>query len=90
MVVLFKLLLLYALTSLYADTTLQLQTETNIWSDDFTGSDGSPRRENVPYSLNLFLFEKIIIGDTHIPFGRLGKQLKLPQTAILAIRAPEQ
>lgn len=39
---------------------------------------------------NLFLFEKIIIGDTHIPFGRLGKQLKLPQTAILAIRAPEQ
>ncbi|KAI0074929.1 hypothetical protein K474DRAFT_1600699 [Panus rudis PR-1116 ss-1] len=30
------------------------------------------------------------LGDTHVPFGKLGKQLKLPQTATLAIRAPEQ
>ncbi|TCD71016.1 hypothetical protein EIP91_000514 [Steccherinum ochraceum] len=30
------------------------------------------------------------LGDTHIPFAKLGKQLKLPQTATLALRAPEQ
>jgi len=30
------------------------------------------------------------LGDTHIPFSKLGRQLKLPQTAILALRAPEQ
>jgi len=30
------------------------------------------------------------LGDTHIPFSKLGKSLKLPQTAILALRAPEQ
>ncbi|THU87365.1 hypothetical protein K435DRAFT_867374 [Dendrothele bispora CBS 962.96] len=30
------------------------------------------------------------LGDTHIPFSKLGKQFKLPQTAVLAIRAPEQ
>ncbi|KAF8958933.1 hypothetical protein BDZ97DRAFT_1761745 [Flammula alnicola] len=30
------------------------------------------------------------LGDTHLPFLKLGKSLKLPQTAILAIRAPEQ
>ena len=29
-------------------------------------------------------------GDTHIPFSKLGKSLKLPQTAILALQAPEQ
>ncbi|THU87358.1 hypothetical protein K435DRAFT_867368 [Dendrothele bispora CBS 962.96] len=30
------------------------------------------------------------LGDAHIPFSKLGKQFKLPQTAVLAIRAPEQ
>ncbi|KAF8166380.1 hypothetical protein BJ912DRAFT_863162 [Pholiota molesta] len=30
------------------------------------------------------------LGDTHLPFSKLGKSLKLPQTAILALRAPEQ
>ncbi|KAK7042452.1 hypothetical protein R3P38DRAFT_2890569 [Favolaschia claudopus] len=30
------------------------------------------------------------LGDTHIPFSKLGRQLKLPQTAVLAIRAPDQ
>jgi len=30
------------------------------------------------------------LGDTQIPFGKLGRQLKLPQTATLALRAPEQ
>nr|GAT52964.1 predicted protein [Mycena chlorophos] len=30
------------------------------------------------------------LGDTHNPFFKLGKQFKLPQTAVLALRAPEQ
>ncbi|KAK0468466.1 Alpha/Beta hydrolase protein [Desarmillaria tabescens] len=30
------------------------------------------------------------LGDTHKPFSNLGRQLKLPQTAILALRAPDQ
>ncbi|KAI0669116.1 hypothetical protein C8Q78DRAFT_978867 [Trametes maxima] len=30
------------------------------------------------------------LGDTEIPFGRLGRQLHLPQTATLALRAPEK
>ncbi|KAL5525703.1 hypothetical protein ACEPAG_7040 [Sanghuangporus baumii] len=30
------------------------------------------------------------LGDTHVPFGKLGKQLHLPQTATLALRAPLQ
>ncbi|CAA7269901.1 unnamed protein product [Cyclocybe aegerita] len=30
------------------------------------------------------------LGDTHVPFSKLGKSLKLPQTAVLALRAPEQ
>jgi predicted esterase len=30
------------------------------------------------------------LGDTHKPFGQLGRQLKLPQTATLALGAPQQ
>ncbi|KAI5122934.1 hypothetical protein M0805_007612 [Coniferiporia weirii] len=30
------------------------------------------------------------LGDTHVPFGKLGQQLRLPQTATLALRAPQQ
>ncbi|KAL1938084.1 hypothetical protein VTO73DRAFT_11913 [Trametes versicolor] len=30
------------------------------------------------------------LGDTQIPFGKLGHQLHLPQTATLALRAPEK
>lgn len=30
------------------------------------------------------------LGDSHLPFSKLGRQLKLPQTAVLALRAPEQ
>ncbi|KAJ3985834.1 hypothetical protein F5890DRAFT_1564612 [Lentinula detonsa] len=30
------------------------------------------------------------LGDTHVPFAKLGRQLKLPQTAVLALRAPEK
>jgi hypothetical protein len=29
-------------------------------------------------------------GDSHVPFAKLGRSLKLPQTATLALRAPEQ
>ncbi|KAJ3759682.1 hypothetical protein EV360DRAFT_94015 [Lentinula raphanica] len=30
------------------------------------------------------------LGDTLVPFAKLGRQLKLPQTATLALRAPEK
>ncbi|KAF8884200.1 hypothetical protein CPB84DRAFT_1686006 [Gymnopilus junonius] len=30
------------------------------------------------------------LGDTEVPFWKLGKSLRLPQTAVLALRAPEQ
>lgn len=30
------------------------------------------------------------LGDTHAPFAKLGRSLNLPQTATLALRAPEQ
>ncbi|KAI6126871.1 hypothetical protein F5141DRAFT_997358 [Pisolithus sp. B1] len=30
------------------------------------------------------------LGDTHIPFAKLGRSFNLPQTATLALRAPEQ
>ncbi|KZP30753.1 hypothetical protein FIBSPDRAFT_850204, partial [Athelia psychrophila] len=30
------------------------------------------------------------LGDTHVPFAKLGRSLKLPQTATLALRASEQ
>jgi len=30
------------------------------------------------------------LGDTHVPFTTLGRSLNLPQTAILALQAPEQ
>jgi predicted esterase len=29
-------------------------------------------------------------GDTHLPFAKMGQNLKLPQCAILALRAPEK
>ncbi|KAI9460683.1 Alpha/Beta hydrolase protein [Boletus coccyginus] len=30
------------------------------------------------------------LGDSHTPFAKLGRSLHLPQTAVLALRAPEQ
>ena len=30
------------------------------------------------------------IGDTHVPFAKLGRSLNLPQTATLSIRGPEK
>ncbi|EIN14486.1 alpha/beta-hydrolase [Punctularia strigosozonata HHB-11173 SS5] len=30
------------------------------------------------------------LGDSHEPFASLGRQLRLPQTAVLALRAPQQ
>lgn len=29
------------------------------------------------------------VGDTHVPFAKLGQNLRLPQTATLALRAPD-
>ena len=34
--------------------------------------------------------DRRLLGDTHVPFSKLGRSLKLPQTATLALRAPEQ
>ncbi|EKM78385.1 hypothetical protein AGABI1DRAFT_75973, partial [Agaricus bisporus var. burnettii JB137-S8] len=60
----------------------------------------SPKSERIPVSFEYTpsddgTDENLLIllhglGDTHIPFAKLGKQLKLPQTATLAIRAPEK
>ncbi|KIK99537.1 hypothetical protein PAXRUDRAFT_822613 [Paxillus rubicundulus Ve08.2h10] len=30
------------------------------------------------------------LGDSHLPFAKLGQSVNLPQTAVLALRAPEQ
>ncbi|PCH37400.1 hypothetical protein WOLCODRAFT_84130 [Wolfiporia cocos MD-104 SS10] len=69
-------------------------------------SDSAPRTKEPPKSSSIpvpFTYnpsddgtdENLLIllhglGDTHIPFGKLGRSLKLPQTATLALRAPEQ
>ena len=41
--------------------------------------DGDPRRVSD---------HLISLGDTHVPFTKLGRSLNLPQTATLAIRGP--
>lgn len=46
----------------------------------------APSSDGVDENL-LILFHGF--GDTHVPFARLGASLKLPQTATLAIRAPQ-
>jgi hypothetical protein len=41
--------------------------------------------------MNGFVIQLLIFtGDTHVPFSKLGRSFKLPQTATLALRAPEQ
>ncbi|KIJ16351.1 hypothetical protein PAXINDRAFT_132259 [Paxillus involutus ATCC 200175] len=66
----------------------------------------SPRRKPTPDSSRIPLTfsyapsddgtdENILIllhglGDSHLPFAKLGQSLNLPQTAVLALRAPEQ
>ncbi|KAF9494339.1 hypothetical protein BDN71DRAFT_1375415, partial [Pleurotus eryngii] len=47
----------------------------------------TPSDDGIDENLLIFLHG---LGDTHIPFAKLGRQLKLPQTAILSIRAPEK
>jgi hypothetical protein len=47
----------------------------------------TPSNDDVDENLLVLLHG---LGDTHAPFANLGKQLKLPQTATLAIRAPEK
>ncbi|TFY77233.1 hypothetical protein EWM64_g6778 [Hericium alpestre] len=39
---------------------------------------------------NLLILLHGLAGDTHAPFSKLGRSLKLPQTATLTLRAPEQ
>lgn len=67
-------------------------------------SNLSPRQKAEPKDLPVPFFyhasddgtdENLLIllhglGDTHLPFSKLGLSLKLPQTAVLALRAPEQ
>ncbi|EGO01078.1 hypothetical protein SERLA73DRAFT_50932 [Serpula lacrymans var. lacrymans S7.3] len=70
-------------------------------SDPSTGKTKPPPKKSlipVPFSYTpsddgtdeniLILFHGL--GDSHVPFGKLGRQLKLPQTATLALQAPEQ
>lgn len=69
-------------------------------SDETTVTHSPPNKNAipVPFSYNPSedgVDENLLIllhglGDTHVPFANLGKQLKLPQTATLAIRAPER
>lgn len=47
----------------------------------------TPSDDGIDENLLIFLHG---LGDTHIPFAKLGRQLKLPQTATLSIRAPEK
>lgn len=47
----------------------------------------TPNEDGVDENLLILLHG---LGDTHTSFANLGKQLKLPQTATLAIRAPEK
>lgn len=42
-----------------------------------------------PNGIFVAFISNMITGDTHIPFGKLGRSFKLPQTATLALRAPE-
>ncbi|KAJ8700751.1 hypothetical protein PTI98_003747 [Pleurotus ostreatus] len=47
----------------------------------------TPSDDGIDENLLIFLHG---LGDTHKPFSKLGRQLKLPQTATLSIRAPEK
>ncbi|KAI0328839.1 hypothetical protein GY45DRAFT_1337893 [Cubamyces sp. BRFM 1775] len=47
----------------------------------------NPSDDGTDENLLIFLHG---LGDTQIPFGKLGRQLRLPQTATLALRAPEK
>ncbi|KIJ63641.1 hypothetical protein HYDPIDRAFT_113137 [Hydnomerulius pinastri MD-312] len=73
--------------------------------EDSSGSS-SPRTKKTPTTSNIPLTftytpsddgtdENLLIllhglGDTHVPFAKLGRSLNLPQTAVLSLRAPEQ
>ncbi|GAA5853730.1 hypothetical protein JCM8547_007426 [Rhodosporidiobolus lusitaniae] len=47
----------------------------------------SPSRDGVDSNLLILLHG---LGDTHQPFFQLGQSLNLPQTAVLALQAPER
>ena len=42
------------------------------------------------FKMILFVIQSATLGDTHVPFSKLGRSFKLPQTATLSLRAPEQ
>lgn len=47
----------------------------------------APSPDGLDSNLLIFLHG---LGDTHLPFFALGQSLKLPQTAILSLRAPDR
>ncbi|TFK19244.1 hypothetical protein FA15DRAFT_760156, partial [Coprinopsis marcescibilis] len=79
-----------------ADSHLHLQERT----DPTPKSKPQPSKSAIPVPFAYYpsddgTDENLLIlfhglGDTHIPFAKLGRTLKLPQTAILALRATEQ
>lgn len=68
--------------------------------DETTGTHSPPTESAIPVPFsytpsNDGVDENLLIllhglGDTHVPFANLGRQLKLPQVATLALRAPEK
>ncbi|KAJ4490149.1 hypothetical protein J3R30DRAFT_35633 [Lentinula aciculospora] len=69
-------------------------------SESHSRSKGSPQLSAIPVPFSYTpsddgTDENLLVllhglGDTHIPFAQLGRKLKLPQTATLALRAPEK
>ncbi|PFH53420.1 hypothetical protein AMATHDRAFT_73266 [Amanita thiersii Skay4041] len=74
--------------------------ETQENQDNSSGVKPAPKSSKVPVPFTYIpsddgIDENLLIllhglGDTHIPFAKMGRQLKLPQTAVLSMRAPEQ
>ena len=69
-------------------------------SDETAATHSPPRESAIPVQFSYTpsddgVDENLLIllhglGDTQVPFANLGKQLKLPQTATMALRAPEK
>lgn len=89
-----------------ADGITRVMSHQDIHLRENAVENSSPRVKKPPQTANIpvpFFYapsddgtdENLLIllhglGDTHIPFFKLGRQLKLPQTAVLAVRAPDQ
>ena len=65
---------------------------TYIPSDDGTDENLLILLHGLGEPLKDYLQSRLLssVGDTHVPFTKLGRSLNLPQTAILALQAPEQ